>query len=122
MVVVSFIFLNLFIAIILESSNTTQDEQGLQVSQETLDKFNQFWSNFDPKGRGFIQVWQFPSLIKMILMEEIKLFHNLQEDIKAGNSEFETTDNQIFMFNLLEDNILLSVSAHMESSFKKLLE
>lgn len=122
MVVVSFIFLNLFIAIILESFNTTQDEQGLQVSQETLDKFNQFWSNFDPKGRGFIQVWQFSSLIKMILMEEIKLFHNLQEDIKAGNSEFETTDNQIFMFNLLEDNILLSVSAHMESSFKKLLE
>jgi len=31
MVIVSFIFLNLFIAIILESFNTTQNEEGLKI-------------------------------------------------------------------------------------------
>ena len=100
MVVVSFIFLNLFIAIILESFNTTQDEQGLQVSQETLDKMNKFWSKFDPKGRGFIPVWQFPKLINMILWEEIKEHQALKEDIKNGDADVETTNGMIFLFNL----------------------
>lgn len=100
MVVVSFIFLNLFIAIILESFNTTQDEQGLQVSSDTLEKFNKFWSKFDPKGRGFIPVWQFPKLINLILQQEIKDHKALQEDIKNGDVEIETTKDMIFMFNL----------------------
>lgn len=36
MVIVSFIFLNLFIAIILESFDTSKDEEGLQVGSDTL--------------------------------------------------------------------------------------
>jgi hypothetical protein len=43
MVVVSFIFLNLFIAIILESFNTTQDEEGMTVGEDTITKFKKFW-------------------------------------------------------------------------------
>jgi hypothetical protein len=44
MIVVSFIFLNLFIAIILESFNTTQIEEGLEVGVDTMATFNEFWS------------------------------------------------------------------------------
>ena len=40
MVIVSFVFLQLFIAIILESFNTSSDEEGLKIKQETLDMFN----------------------------------------------------------------------------------
>lgn len=36
MIIVSFVFLNLFIAIILESFNTSQNEEGLKIGQQTL--------------------------------------------------------------------------------------
>ena len=54
MVIVSFVFLNLFVAIILESFNTSQDEEDLKINQTTLDVFTQIWSKFDKKGSGFI--------------------------------------------------------------------
>jgi len=43
MVVVSFIFINLFIAIILESFADSTAEEGLQVGGETLTLFNELW-------------------------------------------------------------------------------
>jgi hypothetical protein len=105
MVVVSFIFLNLFIAIILESFNTTQDEeQGLQVSQDALGRFKHFWSKLDPKGQGFLPVWQFPQLINMILMEEVKLFHHMTEQLHNGHIDPVDAEKNIYMFNLLQDN------------------
>jgi hypothetical protein len=100
--------LNLFIAIILESFNTTQDEQGLQVSQEALDKFKKLWSRFDPKGKGFIPVWEFPKLIFLILVEEIKQFYSLKHAIKNGDSDITSTDDQVFMFNLYKNHFLLN--------------
>ena len=72
MVVVSFIFLNLFIAIILESFNTTQEVEDLQVGPDTILKFNSLWQQFDPKGKGFIPVESFPKMVRMILTQEIK--------------------------------------------------
>ena len=58
MVTVSFIFLNLFIAIILESFDTSKDEEGLQIGGDTINKFKEFWSGdrFDPKGSKFIGI------------------------------------------------------------------
>jgi len=44
MIIVSFIFLNLFIAIILESFETSQDEESLKVGGATIAMFNEFWS------------------------------------------------------------------------------
>ena len=75
MIIVSFIFLNLFIAIILESFNTSQAEADLIIGQETIGKFNDFWENdkFDPKGKGYIHVDRFPELIEMIMDEEIRM-------------------------------------------------
>lgn len=74
MVIVSFIFLNLFIAIILESFDTSKDEEGLQVGSDTISKFNDIWSNddFDPKGTKFISIRKFPELLKLIIDEEIR--------------------------------------------------
>ena len=63
MIIVSFIFINLFIAIILESFNDSTAEEGLQVGDETMGHFNDLWQQFDPKGRGFISVLKFPKLI-----------------------------------------------------------
>ena len=46
-----------------------------------------------------------------ILMEEIKEHALLKEEIKNGDTDIETTVDQIFMFNLHQDNLLLAVSA-----------
>lgn len=43
MIIVSFIFINLFIAIILESFEDSTAEEGLQVGGETMTQFNEIW-------------------------------------------------------------------------------
>ena len=37
-----------------------------------MDYFNKFWSDFDNKGTGFIEVQKFPKLIKRLMEEELK--------------------------------------------------
>jgi voltage-dependent calcium channel len=57
MVIMSFVFLNLFIAIILENFAIQNDAADSKVNQETFDLFNKHWLRFDPKGRAFISVF-----------------------------------------------------------------
>jgi hypothetical protein len=71
MVIMSFVFLNLFIAIILENFNIQNDAADLKVTQDTLDTFNENWLRFDPKGKGFINVMQITQLIDVLLEEEV---------------------------------------------------
>ena len=75
MLIVSFIFLNLFIAIILESFASSMDEEGLEIGEATIVKFKEFWSDdkFDPKGSKFISINEFPEFLRMIINEEIKM-------------------------------------------------
>jgi hypothetical protein len=54
----------------------------MQVGQDTLDKFNQFWLKYDPKGRGFISVLDFPDLITLIINEELECLNQIAEDLK----------------------------------------
>lgn len=84
MIVVSFIFLNLFIAIILESFNSSQTEEGLQVGQRTIDKFNDIWVKFDERGKGFINVKKFPALLEKILEEEFDQLYDVNNEFKSG--------------------------------------
>jgi len=72
MIVVYLIFLNLFIAIILESFNTSLAEDDLQINQFTVNEFNKHWSRFDPDGKGFIPVVSFQKFIQKIVDEEIR--------------------------------------------------
>jgi len=69
MIIVSFIFLNLFIAIILESFENSQDEESLKVGGATITMFNDIWSDerFDPKGTRFVSVDIFPALMDEII-------------------------------------------------------
>ena len=48
MIVVSFIFLNLFIVVIFESFENSKNEEHLKVSTLAFEKFLRIWSNFDP--------------------------------------------------------------------------
>jgi len=70
MIIVSFIFLNLFIAIILESFNTSQNEEGLKIGQQTLNQFSEIWSEFDKKGKGFIKYNELEQVMNRLISEE----------------------------------------------------
>ena len=74
MIVVSFIFLNLFIAIILDSFDTSKDEESLQIGGDTLSKFNDLWAGdqFDPKGTKLININSFNKFLLAIIDEEIR--------------------------------------------------
>jgi len=84
MIIASFIFLNLFIAIILESFETSQDEESLKVGGATIGMFNELWSNemFDPKGSRFISVDVFPDLMDKLIDEEIRQYIIWEEKVR----------------------------------------
>lgn len=91
MVIVSFIFLNLFIAIILESFDTSKDEEGLKVGASTINKFKEFWgeSKFDPKGLKFIKINLFPYFLMKIIDEEIRQRIIYKEKIRKDEIELK---------------------------------
>jgi hypothetical protein len=122
MVVVSLIFLNLFIAIILESFNTAEGEEGLQVGAETLACFSETWARFDPKGRGFIPVLEFPRFLDLILAEEIRQIYHTRVELNSGEIEAADAEGRIFMFNLHKEELLLTVAGSKRDKIFKELE
>jgi len=110
MLVVAFVFLNLFIAVILESFNTSQTEEGLQIGQRTVDKFNDFWVLFDPKGKGFLNVKILPKLISLILKEEFNQLLDVYEEVEEGVVDPDDFKKMIFMFNLHRDEELIEIA------------
>ena len=50
------IFLNLFIAIILEGYEETQEKDSRLFNQQTQDHFRQVWSKYDPDATTYIQI------------------------------------------------------------------
>jgi hypothetical protein len=71
MIIMSFVFLNLFIAIILENFGIQNDAADSKINSDTLEIFNKFWLRFDPKGKAFISVLQVTQLIDILLEEEV---------------------------------------------------
>eukprot|EP00347_Sterkiella_histriomuscorum_P019834 403340124 len=67
---VTFISLNLFIAIILEGFNDTNEKQNLRVDDLMINKFIKVWRRFDPEGTGFIDVKSFKDFLQKLLTSE----------------------------------------------------
>lgn len=56
---VPLIFLNLFIAIILEGFEQTNAKVGNLIQEEDLERFRECWSLYDKNGTGFIKITDF---------------------------------------------------------------
>lgn len=110
MIVVSFIFLNLFIVVIFESFENSKNEVHLKVSTLAFEKFRKIWSNFDHKGSGYIEVEDLPPLVEMILDEEIAWVQELNEDLSNGLIEKEEYESKNVMFNLYKDHHFLDIA------------
>ena len=54
--IVSIIFLNLFVAVILNGFTNSNEEEGFEVFKNNLANFKRVWKKFDPEATGFINV------------------------------------------------------------------
>ena len=81
MLLVSFIFLNLFIAIILEAFQKSQLEQNVRINEETIEAFQNAWIKFDPDATGMIKVEDLSDLVvELTFMEFEQLSSNTGND------------------------------------------
>lgn len=74
--IVSQIFLNLFIAIIIDSFLNQADAFALPVNQNDIDEFIEVWALFDPDARGFIESHQLEEFIQRLCNTECGLIPN----------------------------------------------
>mmetsp|Transcript_23030 Transcript_23030/g.22377 ORF Transcript_23030/g.22377 Transcript_23030/m.22377 type:complete len:338 (-) Transcript_23030:783-1796(-) len=70
--IIAFIFLNMFIAIILEGFMSSGDDEDMRIQEDALAMFKKHWVNYDPKGDSFISVHNLESLLLDLVGEELK--------------------------------------------------
>ena len=92
MLIVSLVFLNLFIAIILEGFfNTTQADQ-MRIGEMAIDEFKDVWKEFDPDGTGYIDTNKMNECIKVLVQRENTVidpkFHKHLEKDSALRDKF----------------------------------
>ena len=62
-IIVTLIFLNLFIAIVLQAFEDTSQDANKLLNPDLLDNFKQCWSKYDPDGSCFMPIDQFPAFM-----------------------------------------------------------
>ena len=62
-IIVNFIFLNLFIAVILNGFSNSNEEEGFEIFKSNIGVFKKLWQKYDPDATGFISVNDMESLI-----------------------------------------------------------
>lgn len=70
MVFITFIMLNLFIAIILEAFERQLAEEAQTIQPETMEEFVMLWKEQDPTASGFIETTKLETLIMKLLERE----------------------------------------------------
>lgn len=74
--IVSQIFLNLFIAIIIDSFMGQTDAFSLPVNQNDIDEFIEKWQEFDPNANGYIEASKLEEFICELSQTECGLIPN----------------------------------------------
>ena len=94
MVLGAFIFLNMFIAIILEGFEYSQQEEEMRINDSIIEKFILNWKKYDPLGEYLISTSDLNDLLCDLVIEELK--------IKGSNKKacffHLTQDNQIVLY------------------------
>mmetsp|Transcript_44960 Transcript_44960/g.43535 ORF Transcript_44960/g.43535 Transcript_44960/m.43535 type:complete len:109 (+) Transcript_44960:219-545(+) len=60
------IFLNLFVAIILDGYSETQNKESRTFNNDCLNHFLTIWSDFDPEATGFIKIAKFHEFLTVL--------------------------------------------------------
>ena len=84
---------NMFISIILDGYNISNDQEKMRINDETILAFRQIWMKYDPKAEGLIPIPFFKNLVIDLILAEIKIVSD------AGGDE----DDENVIFNLRWD-------------------
>lgn len=82
-VIVSQIFLNLFIAIIIDSFLDQSKSFGMSVNQTDIDDFIDVWNRYDPNGNGTINCHEFEKFVAELARTPTKLIANKKRILKS---------------------------------------
>lgn len=63
-IIVSYVFLNLFVAVVMEGFENSNNIEGLPICEYDLDIFREHWKKYDPKGSCFINIEDLDNFIK----------------------------------------------------------
>jgi hypothetical protein len=66
MLIVAFIFINLFIAVILQGFEQSEMIESSMMNSEHLATFKKAWVQFDPSGEGFILAHKLHPLLRLM--------------------------------------------------------
>jgi hypothetical protein len=130
--IVSFIFLNLFIAIILEGFDDSSHFDNFDISEYSIEQFKDLWSKYDPKGTGYIKTKRFPFLLMKLAKEECtiipdfdKIFDKKERNRFIARLQVPTYHNfqDYFFLDILQalSKIIYRNKYHEEIKQKKLL-
>jgi len=67
--IVSIIFLNLFVAVILNGFTNSNEEEGFEVFKKNLASFKQVWKRYDPDASGFIKIELLSDFVQDLVQE-----------------------------------------------------
>ena len=70
---VSLVFLNLFIAIILEGFAKSQSESKIRIKDDSFEAFIHAWSKYDKQAKGVLDSSLLEDLIMDLIVEEIEI-------------------------------------------------
>jgi hypothetical protein len=77
--IVSIIFLNLFVAVILNGFTNSNEEEGFEIFKLLIAQFKHVWCKFDPDGSGFVAVETMESLVTELEQETEFITQTLDE-------------------------------------------
>ena len=67
-----FIITNMFISIIMDGYNISNDEEKMHINDETIETFQKIWMKYDPHAKGLLKINLFDNLVTDLILEELK--------------------------------------------------
>lgn len=101
---ITFVFLNLFIAVILEGFSETGDDDVAKLSSAHLEQYAQCWSRFDPEASGYMYSARIMELLQ-VLPEPMGFGENYVADkaqlrARLGSLDLDLHGDKINFFSL----------------------
>jgi hypothetical protein len=81
---VAYIFLNLFIAIVVDTYIGMANAFSLPIKPLDIAIFVDLWSQYDPSARGFIKIYDLPKLLRDLDESETDFFTYIPNQIKTS--------------------------------------
>jgi len=67
-----FVMLNMFISIIMDGYNVSQEQENMRINEETVEIYKKLWHKYDKKASGLIDVNDLNDLLLDLILDEVK--------------------------------------------------